>query len=65
MQDMGLMLLSEAHGSLLEITKTVNVDQRRPIVNRQALSFEMSLRAVGCSQVVTGNIYNGLVEVFS
>ena len=62
MQDMRLTLLSESHGSSLKITKTVNVEQGSPIVNRQALSIETSLHAVECSQVVTGNIYNGLVD---
>ena len=37
---MGLTLLSESHGSSLEITKTVNVDQGRPILIRQAVFFE-------------------------
>ena len=57
---MGLTLLSESHGSSLEITKTVNVEQGRPIVHRQALSSETSLRAVGlgCSQVVNVRIHN-------
>ena len=59
---MGHTLLSESHGSSLELTKTVNVEQGRPIVHRQALSFETSLRAVGCSQVVNGRIHNCLVE---
>ena len=40
MQDIGLTLRSESHGSPLEITKIINVDQGRPIINRQALSFE-------------------------
>ena len=37
---MGLTLLSESHGSSLEITKIINVNQGRPIIHRQALSFE-------------------------
>ena len=37
---MGLTLLSESHGSSLKINKIINVDQGRPIINRQALSFE-------------------------
>ena len=37
---MGLTLLSESHGSSLEITKTVNIDQGHPILIRQAMFFE-------------------------
>ena len=62
MQDMGLTLLSESHGSSLEITKTVNVEQGSLIVNRQSLSFETSLGPVGCSHIVNGRSYNGHVE---
>ena len=40
MQDMGHTLLSESQGSSLEINKIINVDQGRPIINRQALSFK-------------------------
>ena len=62
MQVMGLTLLLESHGSSLQKTKIANVDQGCPIVNKQTLSFETSLHAVGCSQVVNERIYNGLVE---
>ena len=37
---MGIALLSESHGSSLEINKIINVDQGPPIINRQSLSFE-------------------------
>ena len=40
MQNMGLTLLSESHGRSLQITKTIDVDQGRPTINRHALSFE-------------------------
>ena len=40
MQDMGLTLLSESHGSSLEKTKIVNVDQGCPIIERQPAFFE-------------------------
>ena len=43
MQDMGLTLLAEFHGSSLERTKIVNVDQGCPIIHRQPAFFETAL----------------------
>ena len=40
MQDMGLTLFPESHGSSLEKTKIVNVDQGCPIIDRQPAFFE-------------------------